>query len=678
MQKNKYNWIWVGILILIPFILFGRHLFFGGYIGDLGDDLVQNLPNKFILFEYLINGEFPLWNPYIFMGFPLLADIQVGALYLPNILSFALFDHFIQSYNFLAVLHLVIAQVGMYLFLREEGFKRPSAFIGAFAFAFSGAVMRKLPFINMVEIIALVPLFLYVLLRFVKKPKFLWIALGSLIFAFMVFAGHPPSIGYFLIIGVTYLVAHYLFHRKINVIYGFLLMIAIGVLLSAVQILPFLNLIQQSARSGIELAEFYQGSMSFTGIFKGLTTWEYGSLDYSHYGGFIPLIALALLIWPIKQKETFKHFRLWIFLLLFFSVFFMLGENNPLYQLVHKVPFFGNIRVPGRYGIIFNVGMAISFAVVINWLLAKKKKVINILVIILSLLVIVDLGYYTMRSLPFNPVEKANNILYSESLDTLRSHMQDDNDGLGNARVLTSNTIPTNTNYVHGVEYIHGYNPIVLQDYKTMFITDTFYNESPLKIFENNKLFSLFNLKYYVLPKTDDVKEGLEKFDASLDFTLYKNTNYTDRIYSPERIFYVKSLAQARGTIFNDDFDIKKDATVQTEDSDKAVEILKPLEISEIQYDLQGIQLEVESDEMGFLIVNDTYYPEWKAYIDGEKTEIIKTNGLVRGIFVPEGRHTVIFAYQPVYFYVGLVVSLVTFLLMLVIVGFWDRKLFGK
>ena len=57
---------------------------------------------------------------------------------------------------------------------------------------------------------------------------------------------------------------------------------------------------------------------------------------------------------------------------------------------------------------------------------------------------------------------------------------------------------------------------------------------------------------------------------------------------------------------------------------------------------------------------SQTHYPGWKAYVDGKETEVYEVNGLIQGIFVPAGTHTIQFKFVPVPFYVGCIVSLLT------------------
>ena len=62
------------------------------------------------------------------------------------------------------------------------------------------------------------------------------------------------------------------------------------------------------------------------------------------------------------------------------------------------------------------------------------------------------------------------------------------------------------------------------------------------------------------------------------------------------------------------------------------------------------------------------FYPGWEASIDGKKTRIWKTNGVMRGVVVPQGAHIVVFTYVPRLIYACTIVGavmLVTVLFML-------------
>ena len=91
------------------------------------------------------------------------------------------------------------------------------------------------------------------------------------------------------------------------------------------------------------------------------------------------------------------------------------------------------------------------------------------------------------------------------------------------------------------------------------------------------------------------------------------------------------------------------------------------------KYGDEKIILDVSASGNNFLFLGDTYMPAgWKAYVDGNETEIYRTNHNFRGIIVPDGKHKVEFIYLPDSFvitkYTALTLSSLTILGL--IIGF--------
>ncbi len=63
--------------------------------------------------------------------------------------------------------------------------------------------------------------------------------------------------------------------------------------------------------------------------------------------------------------------------------------------------------------------------------------------------------------------------------------------------------------------------------------------------------------------------------------------------------------------------------------------------------------------DAGLLVLSDTFYPGWKAFVDGEPRPIHRVNGTFRGVFVEAGDRKVVFRYAPASFRWGVVLSLV-------------------
>jgi uncharacterized membrane protein YfhO len=59
-------------------------------------------------------------------------------------------------------------------------------------------------------------------------------------------------------------------------------------------------------------------------------------------------------------------------------------------------------------------------------------------------------------------------------------------------------------------------------------------------------------------------------------------------------------------------------------------------------------------------VLADSFYPGWKAYVDGKETAILKANHFFRALSLSQGQHMVEFKYEPLSFRIGLIVSLLT------------------
>ena len=65
-------------------------------------------------------------------------------------------------------------------------------------------------------------------------------------------------------------------------------------------------------------------------------------------------------------------------------------------------------------------------------------------------------------------------------------------------------------------------------------------------------------------------------------------------------------------------------------------------------YGYHDVTVEVETAVAGMLLLSDAYYPGWQATLNGEVVTIERVNGVMRGVFVPPGKHEVQFRFRPV------------------------------
>lgn len=92
-------------------------------------------------------------------------------------------------------------------------------------------------------------------------------------------------------------------------------------------------------------------------------------------------------------------------------------------------------------------------------------------------------------------------------------------------------------------------------------------------------------------------------------------------------------------------------------------------------YDLNRVELHTSNDAAGFLLLADTYYPGWRARLDGEPTPVYQADYLFRAIYLPPGDHLVEFSFLPPDFVAGAVISGATLIACLVgLVIFWQKR----
>ncbi len=91
-----------------------------------------------------------------------------------------------------------------------------------------------------------------------------------------------------------------------------------------------------------------------------------------------------------------------------------------------------------------------------------------------------------------------------------------------------------------------------------------------------------------------------------------------------------------------------------------------------VDYRANKITVETDSKNNKFLVLSESHYLGWKAYLDGKRVKIYKTNGVLKGIFIPEGEHLVRFVYDPLSFKVRFFISLFS---VLSIIGLLGHKL---
>jgi hypothetical protein len=86
-----------------------------------------------------------------------------------------------------------------------------------------------------------------------------------------------------------------------------------------------------------------------------------------------------------------------------------------------------------------------------------------------------------------------------------------------------------------------------------------------------------------------------------------------------------------------------------------------------VDYSDQQVIVQASLNDAGILVLADSYYPGWKAYIDGKEETIRRANLFFRAVPLPPGDHRVEFRYEPRSFAIGLAISISTLFAIVVI-----------
>jgi len=77
-----------------------------------------------------------------------------------------------------------------------------------------------------------------------------------------------------------------------------------------------------------------------------------------------------------------------------------------------------------------------------------------------------------------------------------------------------------------------------------------------------------------------------------------------------------------------------------------------------LETSLNRITARITADSDCLLVLSDSYYPGWKATVDGKEMKIYRANLLFRAIRIPAGASEVVFKYRPWSFHSGALISL--------------------
>jgi hypothetical protein len=761
------------------------------YLGDVQklifverDLLYFFIPPRQFWVEEVKNLIFPLWNPYYFNGHPLFATLQPGVLYPFSILYLLIPFHW--AFNLNIVIHFALSGWFTYLLLRGLKASQSAALISGVGFMLSGYLLSVHCFLSTFLSVTWVPLFLLTFFAAIKKNSLGYAIISGFVGTCM-FLGGGVEVCYFTF-GITSLLIlfpKWLFEESIILelkrrLFLFAIFCLVFFGLSAVQLIPFIELSQLSIRSsGLTYEQAGLWSLHPWDLLEffvpdqyGLDTnyinyWKFQSWLKTIYMGAIPFLFSLFLI---KEKK-----RQFIGFLILFSVSILIsiGVNTPLHDFLYDyLPLFNKLRYPVKFiflgvlvvcitaGLGFdrfqqyareNINEAfpsdrfflilgflcmlafgllnlfhtemIGFLKTIGWdepkYMGVDHNLFNLnrllgftgltctliflyyqpkfnkpyLLVCIILIFILDLFFANYGNYKKNQVSEVNQLGENAKFlqaDSSKSRIYLTPETRSNA--IERKNLQWDSVKIRKEKFTMGMlgNTKIFQTQGLEVIRQTRWENLKELIdsaptLETTQLLNLMNVKY-IVSKQELVSPNFEKVQESFPVSKEQiekanlKDPYSIKIYENKNVFPRAFLVSGCKIIeedqgFKNEFLDKKinfkallllDKNPDNFNCTGEVSKVKEGSVKITSYKSNTVDLTVISKTRQFLFMGDSYYPGWKAYVDGEEKEILRANYLFRSVLIEPGEHTLRFEYDPLSFKLGLTITLLTILVSLI------------
>jgi len=182
------------------------------------------------------------------------------------------------------------------------------------------------------------------------------------------------------------------------------------------------------------------------------------------------------------------------------------------------------------------------------------------------------------------------------------------------------------------------------------------------------KLLGMMNVKYILSPYRFEHKgenmDDYEFIDLFDDTYVYENKAVLPRAYIVRKVETITQPKQLFFLMQQDGFNPKQTAFIE-ENADFYFEQGPFIEIPITFYSPNKVDFSVTLEKPGFLVFSDAWYPNWKAYDNGQEIKVYKTNYLVRGVYLPAGQHQIEFMYQSTAIELGKYISIISILIII-------------
>ena len=190
-------------------------------------------------------------------------------------------------------------------------------------------------------------------------------------------------------------------------------------------------------------------------------------------------------------------------------------------------------------------------------------------------------------------------------------------------------------------------------------------------------LFAALNTAYVTSPKALDRYAGLEpvRSPASpVEAYLYRVAGVSRRAYVPEEIEPVGLGAAAIDYLRTAERLAERVAVAAADVPLGGIPARMRGRVTLAAYRASEVELDIDMETPGLVVLSDTFYPGWEAAVDGAPQPIVRANYFARGVFVDRGQHRVVFRYAPDSYRNGWWISIASLVIAVVLISSPQRR----
>jgi len=674
-----------------------------------GDLWGQLYPVWAFVARSLRQGVFPLWDPLLMAGDPIVSEAQYGLFNPLNWFLFVASPPPVGLVLWRGMFSLLLAGVGTYVFLTRSPalrLSRSPGLLGAVAYMFCDPFVVHLGHPQINDAMAWLPWSLLGVDWVLAGATWRRAPLASLPAALMLLSGHGQMALYGLMALSLYgLWQGAVFLRRMA---RLALMAAAAFALAAPMLLPAMERMPWTNRSLVPVEE-RRGYEFFPALLADTLAphihgrgadgwWPAADRVETGYAGAITVLLAGLGLATRRRQAAF-----WAGLGAL-AVVFALGYQAPLYPWVARLPFFTDLWKTARIIYLFAFALAVLGALGLQtviedrpgremsvWLWALvvggialavaapqlasaapdgrlyQKALSNLHLVSLLALALAGL-VWRWRRWRWAPAGVL--LLLVGELVALGALVEIDaspplaasSSASGHNAILdflrgdpgwfrvdaqdqARHLLSPETLQIHGMETLQGSGNPL-----SLWPFEQFYWTQPTKAAPG---YRLLGAKYILLPKGNPPPgEGIwPVFTDDPQIDVHLHTGALPRAWLVYRTEPVADYAAAWRRVMEPDFAPEQVAVVE---NGPRLEGQGSGRIEVICYSPNEVRLVVHTDAPALLVLSDVYYPGWRADVDGGRVPLYRTDATFRGVVVPPGNHTVRMRFWPRSLQVGL------------------------